>query len=107
MTTTSPSALPTTMKASLVTKYGTNFAETYKYVEDFPMPALPLKADEILVEIKAAGVNPVDYKMASGHYSLVMPIKQFPYIVGNDGAGSVVAIGSAVKKFKIGDQGMF
>lgn len=96
------------MKASLVTKYGNKFAETYKYVEDFPLPiasAQQLKADEMLVEIKAAGVNPVDYKMATGNYSIMMPIKQFPHIVGNDMAGTIVGIGGAVKKFKMGDEG--
>ncbi len=97
------------MKASLVTKYGTNFAETYKYVEDFDVPiqsASDLKPDEVLLEIKAAGVNPVDYKTATGHLSLMIPIKQFPHILGNDAAGIIVAVGSAVKRFKVGDEGL-
>ncbi len=55
---------------------------------------------EILVRLKAAGVNPVDTKLRSkGTY---YP-QNLPCILGCDGAGIVEAIGSQVQRFKVGD----
>lgn len=57
--------------------------------------------DELLVEIKAAGINPIDTKLRSnGTY---YP-DNLPAILGCDGAGTVIAVGSAVKRFKPGDE---
>ncbi len=55
---------------------------------------------EILVRLKAAGVNPLDTKLRSkGTY---YPDK-LPTILGCDGAGVVSAVGSAVQRFKVDD----
>jgi len=61
-------------------------------------------ASEVLVRIRAAGVNPVDTKLRSrGTY---YP-ERMPAILGCDGAGVVEAIGSGVRRFKPGDEVYF
>src|SRR3974390_658201 len=57
------------------------------------------KAGEVLVEIKAAGVCHTDAFTLSG----VDPEGLFPAILGHEGAGVVVDVGSAVKSLKKGD----
>jgi NADPH2:quinone reductase len=56
---------------------------------------------QVLVRVKAAGVNPVDTYIRSGLY----PRKpNLPYTPGTDAAGTVEAVGSNVKNFKAGDR---
>lgn len=59
---------------------------------------------EILVELKAAGVNPIDTKLR--RRGTFYP-KLMPAILGCDGAGIVVAIGTGVHRFAIGDEVYF
>jgi NADPH2:quinone reductase len=59
---------------------------------------------EILVRLKAAGINPIDTKLRSR--GTFQP-DRLPSILGCDGAGIVEAIGSEVTKFKVGDQVYF
>ncbi|MGV9707506.1 NADP-dependent oxidoreductase [Streptomyces sp. NPDC003483] len=54
---------------------------------------------EVLVEVKAAGVNPVDWKMRTGG-GLGDP----PFSVGWDVSGVVAAVGPGVTRFRVGDQ---
>ncbi|MDB4990406.1 MAG: Quinone oxidoreductase [Myxococcaceae bacterium] len=56
---------------------------------------------EVLVEVRAVGVNPVDTYIRSGAYS---KLPSYPYIPGNDGAGVVRAVGVDVSNFAVGDQ---
>ena len=58
-------------------------------------------AGHVLVDIKAAGVNPVDTYIRSGQYALLPPL---PYTPGSDAAGVVAAIGGDVRDFKAGDR---
>jgi len=58
-------------------------------------------AGHVLVDIKAAGVNPVDTYIRSGQYALLPPL---PYTPGSDAAGVVAAIGGDVHDFKAGDR---
>jgi len=53
----------------------------------------PLQADETLVRVAAVGLNHVETLVRSGRYSVAFP---FPYAIGIEGAGTVVAVGSAV-----------
>jgi NADPH2:quinone reductase len=53
----------------------------------------PLQADEALVQVEAVGLNHVETLARSGRYAVSFP---FPYAVGIEGAGTVVAVGSAV-----------
>jgi NADPH2:quinone reductase len=57
--------------------------------------------EQVLVRVRAAGVNPVDTYIRSGSYAMKPAL---PYTPGQDAAGDVVAIGSSVKKVKIGDR---
>jgi len=56
---------------------------------------------QVLVRIRAAGVNPVDTYVRSGAYAL---LPQLPYIPGGDGAGVIEAVGDGVRQFKRGDR---
>jgi alcohol dehydrogenase len=58
---------------------------------------------DVLVEIHAAGVNPVDSKIRNGEFKLIEP-HRFPLILGNEAAGVVVRVGSRVRRFKAGDE---
>ncbi len=62
------------------------------------------KPTQILVRLKAAGVNPIDTKIRSR--GTFYP-EQMPAILGCDGAGVVEAIGAEVTKFKVGDEVYF
>lgn len=58
-------------------------------------------AGQVLVRVKAAGVNPVDAYIRSGTYVLKPPL---PYTPGLDGAGTVEAVGQGVSNVKAGDR---
>ena len=62
-----------------------------------------LKDTDVLVEIHAASVNPIDNKIRSGEFKLILPFK-LPVALGSDLAGVVVAVGSKVTAFKPGDE---
>src|SRR5207244_11899323 len=57
---------------------------------------------DLLVRVRAASVNPVDYKIRDGGVKVLGPYS-FPLILGNDLAGDVEAVGPGVTKFKVGD----
>ncbi len=67
---------------------------------DVPRPTP--KADELLVEVYAAGVNPVDNIIPTGMFKPVLHF-QLPATLGSDLAGVVVEVGSRVTRFKPGD----
>jgi alcohol dehydrogenase len=90
------------MKASIIRKYGGN--EVIEYVEDFPKPETG--DDEILIEMRAASVNPIDWKVMKGEVKVILDYKM-PHILGNDGAGVVVQVGANANKFKVGDEVYF
>jgi len=58
-------------------------------------------ADQVLIQLRAAGVNPADWKYRSGVFKQFMPL-QFPWTPGMEGAGNVQAVGSNVTGFKKG-----
>ena len=58
-------------------------------------------AGQIVVDVKAAGVNPVDTYIRSGQYASLPPL---PYTPGADAAGVVAALGSDVHDVKVGDR---
>jgi NADPH2:quinone reductase len=62
-----------------------------------PIPA----ADQVLVRIRAAGVNPVDAYIRTGTYARKPPL---PYTPGSDGAGDVEAVGADVRHIAVGDR---
>ena len=85
------------MKALILKRYGRTdgieFAELAK-----PL----LKADEMLVRVHAAGLNPVDNMIATGQFKPMIKLP-LPATMGSDLAGVVVEVGRSVTSFKIGD----
>jgi len=59
-------------------------------------------AGEILVRVRAAGVNPVDWKIRRGDLRLFLRVR-FPHVPGGDVAGEVVELGPGARRFKSGD----
>ena len=86
------------MKAFSINQYGNN-----DVVQASEMPEPELHEDDVLVQIHAAGVNQLDYKIRNGEFKLILPYR-LPIILGNDVAGVVVKVGSRVKRFKPGDE---
>src|SRR5688572_7134602 len=86
------------MKAIRIHSYGTS--EQMK-LEETPRPAI--RGDEALVKIRAAGVNPVDWKIREGYLKEVYRAS-FPLTLGQDFAGDVIEAGADVRDFKPGDK---
>jgi len=86
------------MKAFAIDKYGSN-----DNVRAVQVPDPRLRDDDVLVEIHAASINPLDAKIRDGKVKPILPYR-LPLILGNDLAGVVVRVGSAVRRFKPGDQ---
>ena len=63
-------------------------------LETVPFPKL--EANEILIEVHFAGLNPIDWKIRSGYLKDFMPV-QFPFTPGIDVSGVVAEVGSEVK----------
>lgn len=70
-------------------------------VGQLPEP-LPGSRD-LLVDVAAASVNPIDFKIRDGKAKAMLPFR-FPLILGNDMSGTVRAVGAAVTRFKPGDR---
>jgi NADPH:quinone reductase-like Zn-dependent oxidoreductase len=87
------------MKAVFINEFGGR--DKLIYTEDFPKPEA--KEGEVLIRIKAASVNPVDYKIREGLVRSRTPI-DFPAILGWDFAGFVEETGFSVSRFKKGDE---
>ncbi|OQV23559.1 Quinone oxidoreductase [Hypsibius exemplaris] len=85
-----------TMKAVQVAAFGG--PEVLKLVTDVSVPEP--KKGEVLVQVKAVGVNPTDTYTRAGMYQQ----PNLPYIPGADAAGVVAAVGEGVSNFKIGDR---
>lgn len=86
------------MKAFIIDRYGDN--DTVRAGE---MPEPVLREDDVLVQIHAASVNPLDLRIRDGELKLVLPYR-LPLILGNDFAGVVVRVGPRVCRFKPGDE---
>lgn len=86
------------MKAFLIDRYGSG-----SVVRSGEVPEPELGSDDVLVDIHAASINPLDLKIRSGALKFVLPYR-LPLILGNDLAGVVVRAGARVQGFKPGDQ---
>jgi NADPH:quinone reductase-like Zn-dependent oxidoreductase len=86
------------MKAFYQTAYGGPEADHFGNLPD------PVAGEgELLIEVKAVSINPVDYKVKSGMIRLISGSK-FPKILGSDFAGVVKTIPSGTENFKAGDR---
>ena len=86
------------MKAFILDRYGKKDG-----VRIGEMPHPELRDDDVLVQIHAAGVNPLDSKIRKGEFKLLLPYR-FPLILGNEAAGVVIRVGPKVRRFKVGDE---
>lgn len=83
------------MKAVRISKWGNiEFAQ----MEEVPTPTI--KANEVLVKVHAAGVNPIDFKVCEGYLEAVYS-DPFPFTLGWDFSGMIVDAGADVSKFKM------
>src|SRR5713101_4113233 len=67
------------------------------------VPAPVLRPRDILVEVRAAGLNPVDFKFRQGKLRAILRPK-LPFVLGNEFAGEVIGVGDDVKQFRVGDR---
>jgi alcohol dehydrogenase len=86
------------MRAAVIRRYG---GPEVLGVEDWPPPAVG--AADVLINVRAASLNPVDFKLRERK---VWPVLRpsFPLILGCDVAGVVAQVGSAVTRFAPGDE---
>lgn len=85
------------MKAFFIDRYG----KQNGMLGEVPAPAVG--EHDVLIQVRATSVNPLDSKIRTGEFKLILPYT-FPLVLGNDLAGVVVSTGSAVKRFNPGDE---
>lgn len=86
------------MRAFMVEKYGGRDG-----MRDAETPDPQVGADDVLVKIHAAGVNPLDLRIRNGDFKAFLPYR-LPLVLGNDLAGTVVRVGRSVTRFAVGDE---
>jgi NADPH:quinone reductase-like Zn-dependent oxidoreductase len=67
-----------------------------------PTPSIE-RENDILIQVKAAGMNPIDMKIRMG-FMKETRLVEMPFIPGGEVAGIIVAVGGGVSKFKVGDE---
>ena len=85
------------MKALILKRYGKSGQLAFA---DIPRPTI--KPDEMLVQVHAVGLNPIDNVIPKGTFKPILKFK-LPATMGSDLAGIVVEVGSRVTRFKLGD----
>lgn len=85
------------MKAAYIQRYG-NINDVQLGEQSKPT----VTEDAVLVKVHAASINPLDLRVLEGEFKTILPV-QFPFILGNDFAGTVVEVGANVTQFKVGD----
>jgi len=86
------------MKAFAIDSYG---GPEVVRARDLPEPEPG--ANDLVVDVRAASVNPVDFKIRSGRMKTLVK-DRFPLVLGCDCSGRVVRVGAAVTKFAVGDE---
>ncbi|HDR4422278.1 TPA: NADP-dependent oxidoreductase [Bacillus cereus] len=85
------------MKAMIIDKYG----KVPMHMAEVPTP--DINEYEVLAEIHAASINPIDFKIRDGKVKMLLKY-EMPLILGNDFSGVIVKVGSKVTHFKVGDE---
>lgn len=88
--------MPKTMQAMQIQKYG------HVTVTAAIVPVPTIGPTDVLVAVKAAGVNPIDFKTRNGEVKLLVK-HRMPLTLGHEFAGVVVKVGTQVQQFKVGD----
>nr|WP_299040342.1 NADP-dependent oxidoreductase [uncultured Pseudokineococcus sp.] len=94
--------LTKTMKAVQIHEFGG--PEVLRY-EEVPVPRP--RSGEVLVRVHAVGLNPPDWYLREGMTALppeMRPQLPFPYVLGTDVSGVVVAVAEGVTRFAVGDE---
>lgn len=86
------------MKAVVINRFGGS--EVLEVVPDCPPPSPA--ANQVLIKVHAAGVNPLDWKIREGQLKFLLGAR-FPMILGNDVSGEIIAVGDDVSRFRAGD----
>jgi NADPH:quinone reductase len=89
--------IPETMTAEALDRYGGP-----EVLRPHVLPVPRPRAKEVLIRLEAAGIGVWDESVRSGEFELSKTA--FPKVIGNDGAGTVVAIGKGVDRCKVGDR---
>jgi NADPH:quinone reductase-like Zn-dependent oxidoreductase len=85
------------MKAAIFSRYGANDVVE---VRDIPVPECG--PADVLIRVRAASVNPVDWKVRSGK-ARFMTGSRFPKVLGNECSGIVATVGSSVRTIQTGE----
>lgn len=86
------------MQAIVIEAYGSSDQLIEKEV---PIPTI--KDNQVLVELHATSINPIDWKLREGYLQKNLPF-EFPIILGWDAAGIIKNVGTNVTNFQIGDR---
>ncbi|MEG1856678.1 MAG: NADP-dependent oxidoreductase [Acinetobacter sp.] len=86
------------MKAAYINRYG-NINDVQLDEQSKPV----LTENDVLIKVHAASINPLDLRVLEGEFKAILPV-QFPFILGNDFAGTVVQVGANATQFKVGDE---
>jgi NADPH:quinone reductase-like Zn-dependent oxidoreductase len=89
------------MKSALIKGYGST-SDVIEIDQNTPAPNDPSEG-KVLVKVKAAGVNPTDWKISEGYMQQIMPL-EFPATLGWDFSGIVEKAGAGVSDIKQGDE---
>ncbi|MFJ5766508.1 NADP-dependent oxidoreductase [Lysinibacillus sp. NPDC093210] len=84
------------MKALVIDRYG----KAPMRLTEIPTPEI--NDYEVLAEIHAASINPIDFKIRDGKVKMLLKY-EMPLILGNDFSGVVIKVGKKVTRFKVGD----
>src|SRR5262245_19098919 len=91
-------SVPRTMKAAAFDRFGGP-----EVLELMSLPVPKPAPTEVLIRLDSAGIGVWDPEVRAGEVDLGGR-KEFPRVIGNDGAGVIVELGSAVKRFKASDR---
>lgn len=89
--------IPRTMFAAAIDRFGGP-----EMITGHALPVPKLDAGEVLIAVDTAGVGPWDAEVREGVFAPRKP--HFPMVLGYDGSGTVAAIGSRVRRLKVGDE---
>ncbi len=92
-----PADVPTSMRAAAIDHFG---GPDVLKLQTLPVPSVD--RDEVLIAVHTAGVGSWDPDMRSGWSPDGKP-PRFPLVLGTDGSGRVVQVGSRVRRLAIGD----
>jgi len=90
-------SLPEKMRAAVIDEYG---PPDVLHIAEVPVPKP--KADQVLIRLESAGVGVWDADVRAGDFEIGE--RRFPKVIGSDGAGEVVALGSRARRFSPGQR---